>query len=183
MSQETTTKQVSKSELIYNMVGRFKDKEITQEELTEYCNSVDELEPMLMSQLKEYSFQVELDQKSVHLFNEMKELIAKLQFGLTFDTDSHAEEVIENNEEVAINISKLVEKRAIQYRFVSTMLDEMGELIGSTVKSAGIRIFNKMSAVLRHMAYDSFGEEFDSKHSEVYMRQVMERAEERNKDK
>jgi hypothetical protein len=171
----------SVSELKYNLVKHFEDKETTQEELNEYCQSVG-LEPLVMSQLEEYTLQVELDEKASHLFDEIKVILQDLKFGMTFDTDAHAKEIEDGNEETAIKVSQAIEERAMQYRFVTTTLDEMGSLVGETVKSGGTRIFNKMSACLRHMAYMKYGEEFNSKNSKDYMIEVYGKAEEKNKN-
>lgn len=178
----------NKNESILIMVMELKgleknpDQVQAQIELTKWCES-HKMTPVAMSQFKDYLEQVAYDKRSRELFNEIKTILMRLEYPMTFEMASEVKRVNENNENVAIDTVKALEEAGVQYRFVSTLTDEFADIISQTVKSAGTRAFNKASSALRYMAYKKFGEEFNMKHARDFMKEQIEESAKKNEEK
>ena len=166
----------TRREQIEKLVERFEGTAITQDAINEFCN-INKIEPpVTKGELSDYKKQVTQDKIVAKLFPEILAELTKLQYIPEFASRKVRKEMAQKNDEVRVNITKLFEENAIKYRFVSNLSEELGNLVGNTVSSAGTTAFNKALAVMIHITNEKFGGDFNMKHARDYSAEVITKA-------
>ncbi len=169
-------------EEIKQIVERFIEAPLTQTVLDEFCK-LNGFEPTVVGEVQDYIVQVKHDATVALLFKEMLAELQNLQYTPEYDTAAHRKQINEQNNEVRVNLVKLMEKHALEYRFVSTVADELGGFIGGVVKLAGQTAFNKALEVMTELARERFGALLNMKHVADYAQSLFEKAEQSEKNK
>ena len=147
---------------VRKIVDHFKGKAITQNVIVEFCNR-NKIEPITVGELSDY-----------------KEL-CNLQYQPEFADQKIRKDIKEKNDEVRVNITKLMEEHAIPYRLVNSLGEELGNFVGGKIATAGQTAFNKALEVMLLLAKDKFGEEFNMKHVADYAQKIYDEAGKREK--
>lgn len=160
---------------IRRIVDHFKGKPVTQKVIEEFCNR-SKITPITEGELKDYIYQVEHDEKVSTLFPLILAELQKLKYKPEFASEADRKKIDEENDEVRVNITKLYEEYAIEYRLVNTVGEELGNFVGGKIALAGQTAFNKALDVMLHIAKEKFGGEFNMKHAAEYAKEVYEKA-------
>lgn len=153
---------------IEKLVDHFEDRAITQKEIDEFCKN-HSIEPVVVrGDLLDYREQVQLDRIVAKLFPKILLESTKLKYVPEFASEKVRKNIEKENDEVRINITKLIEDEGIKYRFVSHVTEELGGLVGNTISQAGTTAFNKAISVMLHLAEKHFGGEYTMKHAKEY---------------
>jgi len=155
---------------IRRIVDHFRGKAINQNVIEEFCNR-NKIEPVTLGDYKDFLYQVEHDEKVSVLFPLILAELQKLQYQPEFADQKVRKEIAEKNDEVRVNITKLMEEHAIPYRLVNVIGEELGNLVGGKIASAGTTAFNKALEVMLLMAKERFGDEFNMKHVAEYAKE------------
>lgn len=160
------------------IVKNFIGKAITNEAIAEYCKKI-KIDPVTTGDLKDYIAQVEHDNAVSKLYPDILAELQKLKYKPEFSSEKERKEIGEHNDEIRVNITKIFEKTGIRYTFVEPMGQELGQLVGGTIASAGTTAFNKATEVLLHIASKQFKDnKFTMAHVEKYAKEVFEKKEE-----
>lgn len=162
-------------EEVRRIVDRFKGKAISQNVIEEFCN-LHKIEPVTVGELSDYIYQVEHDEKVGTLFPLILKELCNLRYQPEFADQKVRKEINERNDEVRVNITKLLEEHAIPYRLVNSLGEELGNFVGGKIASAGQTAFNKALEVMLLLAKDKFGEEFNMKHVADYAQKIYDEA-------
>lgn len=160
---------------IRKIVDNFRGKPLNQKTLTAYCERM-HMEVLTMGDYTDFAVQVEHDNMVGKLFPQILAEVQKIQYIPEFASEKVRKELHDQNEEVEINITKLLEKHAVSYRLVSTLTDELAGIVGRTIESGGKRGFNKAMEVLMHLARTKFKGEMNMKHVADYAVEVFDKA-------
>ena len=160
-------------EQVLRIVEHFSGKTVTQDTLDEFCN-LHKFEKYSVGQISDYEFQINHDKVIAVIFPLILAEVQKLRYVPEYDTVANIKAIEAQNEEVQIEIAKILEEHAIKYRFVVKMTEDLASLVGRTIEQSGTIIFNRASEVLRRIAHDKYGEEFNAKHARDYIIKVFE---------
>lgn len=160
-------------EQIERLVKRFEGQAITQDAINEYCkvNGIDPVVPR--GELLDYKEQVDHDKIVGGLFPKILAELQNLAYVPEFASEKVRKDIETKNDEVRVNITKLFEEEGIKYRYVSNLSEELGNMVGNAVTSAGTTAFNKALAVMLRIAQDKFGGEFTMKHARDYSEKII----------
>jgi hypothetical protein len=165
------------------IVDRFRGTAITQNAIDEFCN-LNHVETVMAGELSDWIAQVEYDEKIAFLFPLILKELQGIQYQNEFDTEVKRNAVKKLNDEVRVNIVKLLEEHAVEYRYVTKMTEELGGILNHVVTSAGTTAFNKSLEVLMYLARKEFGGEMTLKHARDFAADVFKKAEiDKNKGK
>lgn len=161
---------------VRKIVDHFKGKALTQNTIVEFCNR-NKIEPITVGELSDYTYQVEHDEKVGVMFPLILKELCNLQYQPEFADQKVRKDIKEKNDEVRVNITKLMEQHAIPYRLVNSLGEELGNFVGGKIATAGQTAFNKALEVMLLLAKDKFGEEFNMKHVADYAQKIYDDAE------
>ena len=154
------------------IVDHFRGKPVNQNVLKEFCN-LKKYEPIVLSDLDDYTAQVEHDEVVGKLFPKILEQLQYLRYKPEFANERDRKEVEEQNDEIRVSITKLFEEHALPYRFVNNVAEDLGNFVGGKIAMAGTTAFNKSLEVLLHLAQAHFGGEFNMAHAAKYAEEVI----------
>lgn len=157
------------------IVDNFRGQKVAQEVIDAYCQRLG-FEALMVSDLKDYTYQVESDEMVAVLFPKILVEVQKIAYIPEFADEKVRKQIRETNDEVRVNITKLMESHAIPYRIVSTLGAELGNIVGQSIEMAGTTAFNKALDVMLHIAREKFGGEFNMKHAADYAQDVFDKA-------
>ena len=160
------------------IVANFMGKAVTQKALDEFCNRI-KIEKITVGNFADYVTQVEHDAVVSELYPEILAELQKLQYIPEFGTAEQRAKMLEENDDIRVNITKLFERMGVKYTLAEPIGAEIGDLISRTVANAGNTAFNKATEVLLHIASKNFASNhFTMAHVEKYARETFEKAEE-----
>ncbi len=161
---------------IRRIVDHFRGKPVTQNVIDEFCKR-SKITPITVGELKDYIYQVEHDEKVSTMFPLIVAELQKLKYKPEFASEAERKKIDEENDEVRVNITKLYETNAIEYRLVNTLGEELGNFVGGKIALAGQTAFNKALDVMLHITKEKFGGEYNMKHAADYAEEVYKKAE------
>lgn len=167
-------------EQIATTVAEFKGKAVTNEQLEAFCEHYKIVPMITAGELSDYTAQVEHDEMIGRLLPKLLSALQKFKYEPEYASESERKAVREGNEELRIELAKIIEDEAIPYRFVSLVGDQLGSEIGQLIKSAGTTIFNKALEVMLHLSAKHFGTEFNTMHVRDYAQKVYDDAEKKD---
>lgn len=156
---------------IKKIVERFRGEPLTENVLIEFCN-INKIDPIPLGEFEDFLFQYETDIKMVALLKEILAALQGVEYEPMFSTSAEQKRIQEKNEEVRIEVAKIIEKHAVAYIMLDKLGHTLGSIIGNVVESAGTTIWNKANMVLKHIAEAHFGGRFNSKHVADYAEEV-----------
>ncbi len=163
-------------EQIRRIVDNFNGKQVTPELLTAYCERM-KVDPITVGQLEDYTYQVNHDNKVQVLLPLILEKVSGLRYKAEFASEKERTAVHEGNDEIRIEITKLLEQHEVPYHLVDTLTKDLAQLIGLTVEQAGTTATNKASGILLHLAKEHFGtKELNMKHVADYAQKIYDEA-------
>lgn len=160
-----------KKKQVREVVKHFRGQPFTDEAIKSYCDRMG-FEPISKNDLEDYMFQEDTDAKLLTLYPKVMAELQKLSYIPAFTSDAETKKRQESNDEVRINIAKLLEESAVDYRVIESTTREIAKLVSTTIEMAGTTIFNKASSVLLHIALQRFGGEFTAKNAADYANEV-----------
>lgn len=169
---------------IARLIERFYKNPISQDAINEFCQRNSIKEVVMVGELKDYIAQVEHDKRVIAILPKMLLEVQKLRYVPEFSMEKTRKEIIEQNDEVRINITKILEEHNVPYRFVQTMCSDLGSLVGGTISSAGKTAFNKALEVMMLVTARHFGEdEFHMGHAAKFAVDLFDKAEKEKEGK
>ena len=160
---------------IRQIIDHFGGQTPHQKVLDEYCQRM-KFEQLVVSDFDDYKYQVEHDTMVSKMFPQILGALQKISYIPEFASESERKKLREQNDNVRVEVTKLLEEHAVPYRLVSTLTNELGRMVGQTIEMAGTTAFNKSLEVLLHLAHQRFGGDFNMKHAADYAIEVMEKA-------
>lgn len=161
---------------IRQIIDHFGGQTPPQKVLSDFCERM-KFEPLVTGDFDDYKYQVEHDTMVAKLFPQILSALQKITYIPEFVSEAERKKLREANDEVRVEITKLLEEHAVPYRLVSTLTTELGRMVGQTIEMAGTTAFNKSLEVLLHLANERFGGDFNMKHARDYAQEVFEKAE------
>lgn len=147
---------------------------VTDNILLEYCN-LNKFEPIILEQYNDYKFQMEHDKLvGEKIFPEILNEIMKLKYIGTFISKIERKKLEENNEEVRVNIAKILENNNFLHRMIMSTMPSLARLIGQSVEQGGTTAWNKGREMLNHLARTHFGDELNMGHVKQYVIDMFE---------
>lgn len=159
---------------IRTIVDFFRGKAVTQDVLKAYCERM-HFDPIVVGDLQDYTAQVEHDETVGKLFPLILAELTHLQYNPEFADEAVRRDIVKRNDEVRVNITKLFEEHALEYKFVTSLSEELGNFVGGKIAMAGTTAFNKALEVLLHMAHERFGGNFTMKNAADYAKEFFEK--------
>jgi hypothetical protein len=139
------------------LANHFKGQAVTQDAINEFC-AKNKIEPTVMQgELLDFIAQVEHDEIISKLFPDILKELQNLKYTPEFATASERRAINKTNDEVRVNIAKLIEAHDLPYQFVSPTLEQLGGLAGQTITSAGTTIFNKIIDIMNRITEKELG--------------------------
>lgn len=169
-------------EQIQQIVEHFKRKAPNATVLAEYCKRM-KFENLVPSDFKDYVAQVEHDEKMAKIFPEIMAALQKLVYVPEFAGAEYRKKLNKENDDIRVEIVKILENHGLEYKYAEPTTQELAQLVGGTISSAGKTASNKAAQVMLHLAYKKFGGELTMKHVADYTVDVFEKAEKDNKKK
>lgn len=157
------------------IVAHFKGKPRTQNAIIEFCN-LNKLEYIpTMDDLQDLEFQVEHDEKMQSIFKQILAELQKMEYVPMLISKNEKKKLVEANDEVRVNITKLFENAGVSFKMIDKVANELGGMIARTVEQAGTTAFNKAMEVLMHIARKQFGGDYNMSHARDYALEVFEK--------
>jgi len=156
---------------VYDIITAWRGKPYNDGALKSYCERKG-YEFVDSGSLQDYIFQQEHDEKMSALYPKVLAELQNLSYIPEYINQDEQKRIREKNDEVRINIAKLFEEYAVDYRMVDASAKEVSRAIALSVEMAGTTIFNKASSVLMHIAKKKFGGNFNAGHAARYAEEV-----------
>lgn len=177
----------TRREQIQKIIQHFGGKIPAAKVLTDYCQRMKISPAVVPSDLIDYTVQVTHDDKMSAAYPEILAEVGKMVYVPEYAGAEYRKKLQETNENIVIEIVKILEKHGLRYHLVEPSLNEMGHFVGGALMQAGKRASNKAIQVMSHLTCKQFGlkdiTEFDLSMAEKYTREVFTEAEKKNKEK
>ena len=178
MEEYTNEEQLDaiRTEEISRIIQHFSESKlpVNQNVLDEYCN-LNKFQPLILEQYTDYKFQMEHDKLvGETILPEILNELAKLKYVGTFISKIDRKKLEENNEEVRVNIAKILENNSFLHRLIVPTMNSLASLVGKTVEAGGTTAWNKGREMLNHLARTHFGAELNMGHVKKYVIDLFE---------
>ena len=94
-------------------------------------------EPITASQYEDWVFQIEYDKKVVAFLAEATKLITQVRYTPELASREEKDKIAEINEDLTIEIAKLIEKYEFSYHVINGLGSDIGRLVAGLFESAG----------------------------------------------
>lgn len=157
-------------EEVRKCIDEFRNVAVTDDLLKAFCER-HHFDLLTLQDFIDYKYQVEHDEKVQVLFPLILAAVQKIAYIPEFASDKDRKDALQANDEVRVSITKLLEEHAFPYHLVQTSTEELGNMIGRTVSSAGQTAFNRAIQVLNLLAKEKFGGAFNMKNVADYLQE------------
>lgn len=145
---------------IMQMVGEFRGKEFTSEQIEEFCKANEIDQPVTEGYLKDYILQADMDIIMSRILPEIFDIMkAKHQWTPLFALQAAHDEANKAFKESAEEIVKLVEREGVPYFYAESLVQSFEEPIRATFDAAARICKRRSTDVFEHLASKHFGKE------------------------
>ena len=164
------------------VINHFQGKEVSQKLMDEFCATMKINPSIAISQYSDYVAQMNHDNEVQALFPLILKEIQGLRYTSMFMTEKEKAKIKDSNDDVRVEVAKLIEQTTITFLDLEHLGDELGNHVGGVIAAAGTTIHNKTRSALLHIAKEKVGGTFTAKHAAEYTEKVYDKATEDKKE-
>ena len=155
------------------LAEHFEGKEFNDKLVAEFC--INHKLPLTdAGSVEDFIYQKQYDERMNTVVSLVLAEVAKYKYNSEYITDQERKEIMEFNEQITINIAKILEDNGIEYRecgFLNFVAGEVNKLLASSLT----RVSNMCATVLAEMAMEKLGDPLTIKHLAKERAQIADR--------
>lgn len=138
------------------LAEHFRGKKFNDKTVADFCTR-NKIAMTDAGSVEDFIYQVEYDERMLVVYPLVLTEIAKIQFNAEYISDQKLKEISDFNDEISVNIAKILEDNGILYREVG-FLESLASDVAKIMATAQRRVNNMSALVMAEMAQEKLGD-------------------------